>query len=115
MSGPHIPLGTPCRRRPRKIVAAFDFEQSPLFSERERAALRFGWHASVQPNAIEPADFVAVKAFFSEREVVEIVAIVSLFGFLNRWNDTLATELEPKAVEFGNEALAESGMTQGKH
>lgn len=43
------------------------------------------------------------------------MAIVSLFGFLNRWNDTLATELEPKAVEFGNEALAESGMTQGKH
>ena len=98
-----------------KIAAAFEFEQSPLFSDRERVALRFGWHAAMQPNATEPSDFAALKQFFSEREVVEIVAVVSLFGFLNRWNDTMATELEPQAVEFGNRALAESGWNRGKH
>ena len=81
-----------------KIAAAFEFEQSPLFSDRERVALRFGWHAAMQPNATEPSDFAALKQFFSEREVVEIVAVVSLFGFLNRWNDTMATELEPQAA-----------------
>jgi len=97
------------------IAAAFEFEQSPLFSDRERVALRFGWHAAMQPNATEPSDFAALKQFFSEREVVEIVAVVSLFGFLNRWNDTMATELEPQAVEFGNRALAESGWNRGKH
>ena len=98
-----------------KIAAAFEFEQSPLFSDRERVALRFGWHAAMQPNATEPSDLAALKQFFSEREVVEIVAVVSLFGFLNRWNDTMATELEPQAVEFGNRALAESGWNRGKH
>ena len=98
-----------------KIAAAFEFEQSPLFSDRERVALRFGWHAAMQPNATEPSDFAALKQFFSEREVVEIVAVVSLFGFLNRWNDTMATELEPQAAEFGNRALAESGWNRGKH
>ena len=98
-----------------KIAAAFEFEQSSLFSDRERVALRFSWHAALQPNATEPSDFAALKQFFSEREVVEIVAVVSLFGFLNRWNDTMATELEPQAVEFGNRALAESGWNRGKH
>jgi uncharacterized peroxidase-related enzyme len=98
-----------------KIAAAFDFEQSPLFTERERAALRFAWHAALQPNATEPDHFASLNPFFSEREVVEMVAVVSLFGFLNRWNDTMATELEPQAVEFGNRALAESGWNRGKH
>jgi hypothetical protein len=27
-------------------------------------------------------------------ELVEIVATVALFGYLNRWNDTMATDLE---------------------
>jgi uncharacterized peroxidase-related enzyme len=98
-----------------KIAAAFEFEQSPLFSDRERVALRFGWHAAMQPNAIEPNDFAALKEFFSEREVVEIVAVVSLFGFLNRWNDTMATELEAPAADFADQALKQTDWRRGKH
>ena len=98
-----------------KIAAAFEFEQSPLFSDRERVALRFGWHAAMQPNATEPSDFAALKEFFSEREVVEIVAVVSLFGFLNRWNDTMATELEAPAADFAHQALEQTGWSRGKH
>ena len=98
-----------------KIAAAFEFEQSPLFSDRERVALRFGWHAAMQPNATEPSDFAALKEFFSEREVVEIVAVVSLFGFLNRWNDTMATELEAPAADFADQALKQTDWRRGKH
>ena len=98
-----------------KIAAAFEFEQSSLFTERERVALRFGWHAALQPNATEPSDFAALKAFFSEREVVEIVAVVSLFGFLNRWNDTMATELETPAADFADQALEQTDWSRGKH
>ena len=98
-----------------KIAAAFDFEESPLFSDRERAALRFSWHAALQPNAIGPTDFAKIKAFFSEREVVEIVAVVSLFGFLNRWNDTLGTELEDAPIDFAVTALVDVGWARGKH
>ena len=76
-----------------KIAAVYEFETSPLFSDRERAALRLAWHGSLQPNAAEPADFETARAFFSEREIVEIVAVVSLFGFLNRWQSTLALKL----------------------
>jgi uncharacterized peroxidase-related enzyme len=98
-----------------KIAAAFDFEQSDLFTERERVALRFSWHAAMQPNATEAADFAALKEFFSERDVVEIVAVVSLFGFLNRWNDTLATELEGPAADFAGQVLEQTDWRRGKH
>jgi uncharacterized peroxidase-related enzyme len=83
-----------------KIDAAFEFETSPLFSDRERSALRVAWHAALQPNASTDADFEALSAHFSEREMVEIVAVISLFGFLNRWSDTMKSDLESKPLEF---------------
>lgn len=98
-----------------KIAAVVDFESSPLFSERERAALRLGWHGALQPNAVVEADLVAARRHFTEREVVEIVAVVSLFGFLNRWNDSLATDLEDSPLEFAERALGALGWQSGKH
>ena len=42
----------------------------------------------------------ALTAHFSDREIVEIVAVLSLYGFLNRWNCTLNTELEAPPAAF---------------
>jgi len=83
-----------------KINAVFEFETSPLFTDAERAALRVAWHGALQPSAVTDDDFAALKAHFSEREIVEIVAVLSLYGFLNRWNGTLQTELEPAPSAF---------------
>lgn len=47
--------------------------------------------------------------------MVEIVAVVSLFGFLNRFNDTLASALEEDAIGFASAHLAQSGWQLGKH
>ena len=90
-----------------KIASVFEFETSPLFSDAERAALRVAWHGALQPNAVTDEDFAALKLHFPEREIVEIVAVLSLYGFLNRWNGTLQTELEPLPAEF-NAALQQS-------
>lgn len=89
-------LGVPTQ----KIDAVFEFETSALFSAAERAALRLAWHAALQPNASTDADFEALGIHFSEREIVEIVAVISLFGFLNRWSDTMRSDLEVKPLEF---------------
>ncbi|MEM9878960.1 MAG: carboxymuconolactone decarboxylase family protein [Pseudomonadota bacterium] len=77
-----------------KIAAIWAFETSDLFDARERAALRFAQKAALVPNAAEDADFDAMKDHFSDSECVEVLAVVSLFGFLNRWNSSLQTELE---------------------
>ena len=46
---------------------------------------------------------------------MQIVAVISLFGFLNRWNDTMATELEASPVEFATDALGSIEWQLGKH
>ncbi|MDC1119273.1 hypothetical protein OAT28_01690 [Gammaproteobacteria bacterium] len=52
---------------------------------------------------------------FSERQVIEVVAVISLFGFLNRWNDTMATTLENSPKNSAAVQLASQGWDAGKH
>ena len=83
-----------------KVAAAFEFESSSLFSDAERAALKLAWHAALQPNASSDNDFASLKEHYSDREIVEIVSVIALFGFLNRWSDTMGSELEPLPQSF---------------
>jgi uncharacterized peroxidase-related enzyme len=77
-----------------KIAAIWDFERSPLFDDRERAALRFARDASFVPNEVTPAHFEELRRHWDDGQIVEILAVVGLFGFLNRWNDSMGTDLE---------------------
>ena len=83
-----------------KVEATFEFESSSLFSDAERAALKLAWHAALQPNASSDNDFASLKEYYSDREIVEIVSVIALFGFLNRWSDTMGSELEPLPQAF---------------
>ena len=98
-----------------KIEAIFEYETSPLFSEAERAALRMAQCAGSVPNAVTDADMEALKRHFDEDQIVELVGVVCLFGWLNRWNDTMATPLEERPIEFGERHLAQSGWDPAKH
>lgn len=98
-----------------KIQASFEFESSDLFSEAERAALRVALHAGMNPNAVEPTHMDALRQHFTDKQCVEIVAVISLFGFLNRWNDTMATTLEDSPRAFASNALANTGWESAKH
>ena len=81
-----------------KIDAVWSFEDSPLLSNAERAAINLAMKASVVPNETEETDFDRMREHFSEDEIVELVAVTSMFGFLNRWNSTLDTALEPEPL-----------------
>jgi AhpD family alkylhydroperoxidase len=98
-----------------KVAAAWEFESCGLFSAAERAALRLARDAAVTPNQTTPAHFEELRRHYSERQLVDLVAIVALFGFLNRWNDTMATDLEDEPFAFGTRVLATGGWTAGKH
>ena len=88
-----------------KINAAFEFETSELFDDAERAALRVALHAGMVPNAVEPGHMAELNQHYSPRQSVEIVAVISLFGYLNRWNDTMASTLEDTPVSFATENI----------
>ncbi len=98
-----------------KIAALWNFEKSDLFNPAERAAIALALKAGAQPNEAGEADFDALKLHYDDGQIVEIVASISLFGYLNRWNDTMATALEPFPSSVAERALGDAGWDAGKH
>jgi uncharacterized peroxidase-related enzyme len=98
-----------------KLDAVWSYQTSPLFNAAERAALDVAVAAGCVPNAVTDEMFKELRKHWSDDEVVEIVAVIALFGFLNRWNDTFATPLEDNALELGEKHLASHGWNAGIH
>ena len=98
-----------------KVAALYEFESSEYFSDAERAALRLGRDAGIVPNAVTPAHFEALRQHYDDGQIVEIVSAVAMFGWLNRWNDTMATDLEDQPFDFASMQLGGVGWQAGKH
>ncbi|NQY98282.1 MAG: carboxymuconolactone decarboxylase family protein [Henriciella sp.] len=98
-----------------KLAALWSFETSDLFSPAEKAALDLALAAGSVPNQSTDAQFETLREHFSEDEIVEIVGVIALFGFLNRWNDTLATTLEDSPLAFAEAHLAPNGWVGERH
>lgn len=97
-----------------KVAAVWEYRTSALFSDAERAALDLAFAAGQTPNAATDAHFAALRTHWSERQIVEMVATIALFGFLNRWNDTLATPLEDAPLSHALENFG-GDWSAGKH
>jgi len=99
----------------QKLAAVWDFRTSPLFSETERVALDFTIAAASVPNGVTDEMFAQMRRHWSEAQIVEIVAVIATFGFLNRWNDTMGTPLEDEPMAVGEKLLSPRGWSAGKH
>lgn len=93
----------------------WDYKTHLAFSEAERAALDFAFAASVIPNAVDANIKTQLYKYWNEGEIVEMLGVISLFGYLNRWNDSMATSIESGAVESGELYLGKYGWVKGKH
>ena len=98
-----------------KITAVFDCASDGQFTHAERAALLAARAAGAVPNGVDDNLFEALGAHYTEDQIFEIVAVISLFGFLNRWQATLALTLEPAPRAFAEEHLAKIGWKIGRH
>ncbi len=98
-----------------RMAAIWDYANSPLFTEAEKAAFDFALAAAGVPNAVTPEIAAALRRHWDDGEIVEILGVVALFGYLNRWNDSMATELEPIGLSAGARNLSQRGWTAGKH
>jgi uncharacterized peroxidase-related enzyme len=98
-----------------KISDVWNFESSPHFDDAERAVLRFARDASVLPNAVGSGHFDDLRRFYDDDQIVEVLTVICLFGFLNRWNDTLATELEIDPLRYATAIHEASDWNPGKH
>jgi uncharacterized peroxidase-related enzyme len=98
-----------------KLRALWDYRSSPLYSEAERAALDFALAAASVPNAVDDALAARLREHWPGEQIVEILAVIAMFGFLNRWNDSMGTPLEARAEDIANRTIAAGGWQRGKH
>ncbi|MDC2989429.1 carboxymuconolactone decarboxylase family protein [Gammaproteobacteria bacterium] len=96
-----------------RMSEVWHFEDSTHFSEKEKSALAFTIAASKVPQAVTPVLEQNLKRHWSDDEIVEIMGVVALFGYLNRWNDVMATPLEHDAALSAKELLV--SWDRGKH
>ena len=96
-----------------RMSEVWHFEDSTHFSEKEKSALAFTIAASKVPQAVTPNLEQNLKTHWSDDEIVEIMGVVALFGYLNRWNDVMATPLENDAALSAKELLA--SWDRGRH
>lgn len=99
-----------------RLNDVFDFEKSPHFTEAEKAALAFAHAATQVPNGVDDKIGARLRATWAPEAIVEIMGVVALFGYLNRWNDSMGSALEDLPRSKGEDRLsAATGWTVGKH
>lgn len=98
-----------------KMDNIWEYKSHPAFSDGERAAFDLAIAASQVPNAVDDALSEEMRKHWDEGEIVEILGVIALFGYLNRWNDSMGTQLEEPAADSGKQYLGKKGWSRGKH
>lgn len=98
-----------------KLNNIWEYKTYPAFSEAERAVFDFAIAASQVPNAVTDEISEEMRKHWDDGEIVEILGVVALFGYLNRWNDSMGTQLEEPAASDGVKYLERKGWNRGKH
>ena len=98
-----------------RLENVWDFENQDCFSDAEKSALKFAQEASMVPVNVAASTETQLLAYWSNEDIVEIMGVVALFGYLNRWNDVMATSLEDEANISGEELLKGVSWVPGKH
>lgn len=98
-----------------KLDAIWDYQTSEHYNDAERVALDYALAAGSVPNTVDSELMSRMREHWSENQIVEILGAVCLYGFLNRWNDSMATDLEDSPAAMGKRVLASGGWDGGKH
>jgi uncharacterized peroxidase-related enzyme len=93
-----------------QIKALHDSAGSAEFTEREKVAIHLAEVMTLDAHSYSEAEFARLRDFFSEGEVVELMAAIGLFNYFNRFNDLL--EMEPTKPASAEE-LATVGVGVG--
>lgn len=93
----------------------WEFRTHPAFSEAERVALEFAVAGATVPNGVNKDLQERLHQHWDDGEIVEILGVIAFFGYLNRWNDSMATTLEEGAENSAQQWLSNAGWERGKH
>ena len=94
-----------------KIAEILNYTRSDYYTNQERAVLDLAFASGRTPNESNQEHFNELKKYFSDDQIIDIVSVISMFGFLNRWNDTLGTKLEDIPKDFVEQKLKPLGWS----
>jgi len=83
-----------------KIAALPDRAASLLFTDAERAALDLASAAGMAPMGDTGPAFAKAAAHYDQETLVEIVSVIAAFGWFNRWNCLMQSDLEAEPAAF---------------
>ena len=99
----------------KRLENVWDFKNQDVFTDAEKAALQFAQEASMVPVNVTEDTEKQLHFYWSDDDIVEIMGVIALFGYLNRWNDVMATSLEEDAKTSGQDLLKGISWVPGKH
>ena len=88
-----------------------DYRSSPLFNEKEKAALAWSEAMTLNTAKRDGAAWDDMRRLFTDAEIVEISLACAMFNMINRLNDSFRTELEPE--EYNRRQHGAVGVTAG--
>jgi alkylhydroperoxidase family enzyme len=100
---------------PERIRDIWTFEQSGEFTDAEKSALRLARDGAGVPNRVGPGHFAELRQYYSDQQIRELLAVVSLAGWYNRWNNSIATVTDQESVDWAEGNLTAVGWSLGKH
>ena len=98
-----------------RLKDAWNYENSDNFTDAEKAALKYAHAAASIPNAVDDEIAAELHKHWEDDDIVEITAVIALFGYLNRWNDSMGSALEDLPIDAGNKYLDKTDWEIGKH
>jgi|TARA_B100001094_G_scaffold76897_1_gene73248 uncharacterized peroxidase-related enzyme len=94
-----------------KVADILNYSASRHYTDKEKVLLDLAFAAGMTPNKSTKSHFDNLKKHFSKKEIIDIVSVIALFGFLNRWNDTMGTVLEEIPENFVENKLKPLGWS----
>ena len=100
--GQHRRLAISCGITEEQIESLPRWRESKLFSDRQRAVLAFA-DAMASPDGVDDATFDAMKAHYSNQEIVELTMNAAYYVFSSQVGRTLRITAEgnPKGGSYG--------------
>jgi alkylhydroperoxidase family enzyme len=100
--GQHRRLAISCGITEEQIESLPKWRASKLFSDRQRAVLAFA-DAMASPDGVDDATFDAMKAYYSNQEIVELTMNAAYYVFSSQVGRTLRItgEGNPKGGSYG--------------
>jgi AhpD family alkylhydroperoxidase len=77
---------------PDKLAELAEFDTSPLFSEREKAALSYTEAVTDSNRQTAPAHFEQLHRYFNDDAIIELTALIAFQNLSSKFNAALGVE-----------------------